>query len=131
VDWRADVYSLGCIMYEMAAGRPPFPSKSIDEARAHHLNEAPRSIRAPEADVPAGIDAFTLRLLAKEPARRIASTGELEQELAALGADLPELASDVSPVADTATPDHDGALHTAVTTLSSAAATSAGIRSSH
>ena len=131
VDWRADVYSLGCIMYEMAAGRPPFSSKSIAEACAQHLNEVPRSIRAHAPDVPAAIEAFTLRLLAKEPARRIASTGELEQELAALGADLPELASDVSPIADTATPDHDGALHTAVTTLSSAAATSAGIRSSH
>ena len=125
VDWRADVYSLGCIMYEMAAGRPPFASKSIAEACAQHLNESPRSIRAHVPEVPAAIDAFTLRLLAKDPGGRVASTEELENELAALSAALPVVPEDavLLPPAEVT--------HSSDTTLSSAAATSSGPRASH
>jgi serine/threonine protein kinase len=125
VDWRADVYSLGCIMYEMAAGRPPFASKSIAEACAQHLNEAPRPIRTHVPEVPAAIDAFTLRLLAKDPGGRVASTEELENQLAALSAELPVVAEDSAPL-----PPRE-VTHSSDTTLSSAAATSNGPRASH
>jgi serine/threonine-protein kinase len=85
VDWRADVYSLGCIVYEMAAGRPPFVSASIAEACAKHLNDTPAPIRSHAPDAPAALEALVLRLLAKDPAQRIASTQVLEQRFAELG----------------------------------------------
>ena len=86
VDWRADVYSLGCMVYEMVAGRTPFVAGSIAEACAKHLNDAPLSMRAYVPEVPVAIDTLVLRLLAKEPARRTESIQTLEQRFAELGA---------------------------------------------
>jgi len=98
VDWRADVYSLGCMIYEMAAGRPPFVSRSVAEACAKHLQEPPRSVRTDAAWIPVEFDAFTLRLLAKDPAQRAASIAELEQQLAALVAIAPAPGDEPAPV---------------------------------
>src|SRR5689334_11349768 len=114
VDWRADVYSLGCIVYEMVAGRPPFASSSIAEACAKHLHETPQPIRAYAPEVPIAIDTLTLRLLAKDPALRVPSIHALEQQLAEIGAATPasdEEALPYDPVATTRAP---------ITTLSSA-----------
>ena len=124
VDWRADVYSLGCIVYEMAAGRTPFVSSSIAEACAKHLNDAPASIRAYAPDVPVVLDTLALRLLAKDPARRVASIQALEQRFADLTAALPDhsdAALAYEPVAAT---------HGSATTLTAAASTTAALRSS-
>src|SRR5689334_784241 len=51
IDWRADAYSLGCIVYQMIAGRPPFVSKSIADACAQHLHEVPQPLRDHASDV--------------------------------------------------------------------------------
>jgi serine/threonine protein kinase len=114
VDWRADVYSLGCIMYEMATGRPPFASTSIAEACTKHLHETPQPIRSFAPGVPIAIDTLTVRLLAKDPARRGASIAALEEELAEICAAVPDGDAELpfDPVATTQTP---------VTTLTSAA----------
>jgi serine/threonine protein kinase len=118
VDWRADVYSLGCIVYKMAAGRPPFPSTSIAEACAKHLHETPQSIRVYAPEVPIAIDTLALRLLAKDPAQRTASIAALEHRLAELATAMP--ADDDDP------PPYDPVAITQMTatTLSSATATS-------
>ena len=119
VDWRADVYSLGCIVYEMASGRQPFASSSIAEACAKHLNDTPPSIRAFAPDVPIAIDALALRLLAKDPARRIASIQALEQRFAELSTTMTGGSS--GPVAyDPVAPTHASS-----TTLTGAASSTA------
>jgi len=92
VDWRADVYSLGCILYEMASGRTPFAASSIAEACARHLNDVPGSLRGHAPDVPGELDALALRLLAKDPAARTGSLEALEDQLAGLAATLPATA---------------------------------------
>ena len=119
VDWRADVYSLGCIVYEMAAGRPPFASSSIAEACAKHLNDVPLSIRAFAPDVPVAIDTLALRLLAKDPARRIASIHALEQRFAELSATVPSTSSGALSY------DAVAATQVSSTTLTGAASTTA------
>ncbi|HET7501928.1 MAG TPA: serine/threonine-protein kinase [Kofleriaceae bacterium] len=119
VDWRADVYSLGCIIYKMVAGRPPFASTSIAEACAKHLHETPQSIRAYVPDVPVALDTLALRLLAKDPARRASSIATLEQRLSELASTLPgdpEPAISYDPV---------GSTQVSPTTLSAAASISA------
>jgi serine/threonine-protein kinase len=117
VDWRADVYSLGCMIYEMASGRRPFQSRSIAEACAKHLHDAPPPIRSHAAWIPDAFDAFALRLLAKDRTQRAASIAELEQQLAALGAIVPAPGDEPplpEPVAAPATPATEAALHSAI-----------------
>jgi len=84
VDWRADAYSLGCVMFELATGRPPFECTSIPSAYAKHLNEIPVSLRTLRTDIPAQLDELVTRLLAKQPAARASSMGEVSSTLSSI-----------------------------------------------
>ncbi|HEU0030108.1 MAG TPA: serine/threonine-protein kinase [Kofleriaceae bacterium] len=70
VDGRADTYSLGCLLFEMASGRTPFPARSIGEACTHHLHTPPPHVAAVAPHVPARLDALIHAMLAKDPAHR-------------------------------------------------------------
>jgi len=79
-DARSDLYSLGCVLYEMLAGRPPFVGDSPVAALYQHVNEPalPPSMFHP---VPADLEAVVLRCLAKDPDDRFQSGLELRREL--------------------------------------------------
>ncbi len=68
VDERADLYALGCVLYELVAGRPPFVGDTAALERAHAALRPPRL--GALASVPAGIEALVMDCLAKDPARR-------------------------------------------------------------
>jgi serine/threonine-protein kinase len=81
VDIRADVYSLGCTLYFLLAGRPPFRAGSLAELLMKHQSEATPSIRTMRPDVPEDLDAFMQRMMAKKPDDRPATPAEVAEAL--------------------------------------------------
>jgi len=77
VDWRADLYSLGCILFELCTGRPPFVGEGIGDVLSAHIHLAPPAMRSIAPDVPAAIEELVGRLLAKDPADRMQSAEEV------------------------------------------------------
>jgi WD40 repeat protein/serine/threonine protein kinase len=69
-DGRADLYSLGCTLYHLLAGQPPFPEGTVREKLARHAAEEPRSLRELRAEVPKGLAAVVAGLMAKRPEDR-------------------------------------------------------------
>ncbi len=71
VDTRADLYSLGCTLYCLLTGQPPFNGTSLMQKLLQHREGPPPSIRLVRSDVPPEVEAILLRLLAKKPEARI------------------------------------------------------------
>jgi len=65
-DYRADIYSYGCLAYEMLAGRPPFVAKTPQKLLAAHMSEAPGSIAELRPDTPAVLADLIMRCLRKD-----------------------------------------------------------------
>jgi serine/threonine-protein kinase len=88
----ADIYSFGATLYFMLSGMPIFDGlpPQLGVWRRHHQLEKPVPLRARRPDVPATVEAFVLRCLEKDPARRFSSAEEAARELRAL-APPPEL----------------------------------------
>jgi serine/threonine-protein kinase len=84
VDGRSDVYSLGCVLYEMLAGVPPYPGGSSLEVLARHTVDPVPSLRERRTDVPAAVAHAVARALAKMPSERQPDATAFEAELAAL-----------------------------------------------
>jgi eukaryotic-like serine/threonine-protein kinase len=127
VDARSDLYSLGCIFYELVCGRPPFGHGGI-ELIASHLRDTPPPPRAVAPWIPPAIEQVILGLLEKQPERRIPSCTSLIAALdqAATASGLPGFSSPHLPAgggpAGAAPRVSSGALHVShPTTLSSAA----------
>jgi serine/threonine-protein kinase len=81
VDARADLYSLGCALFFLLKGQPPFPDGSpIDKLLRHQLDPPP-DIRKYRPDVPAGLAAVIEKLLRKDPAERYQTAEEVAQAL--------------------------------------------------
>jgi len=70
VDHRADIYSLGCILFEMLCGRPPFVYEGMGELVAAHLTQTAPSVNSLNQDVMPALDVFVHRMLQKAPADR-------------------------------------------------------------
>jgi serine/threonine-protein kinase len=70
VDGRTDVYAVGCVLFEMLAGRTPFEANTAQGLLAQHAAETAPSLRAVDPDAPLFIDRAVSRALAKEPEQR-------------------------------------------------------------
>ncbi len=77
IDGRADVYSLGCSLFRLLTGRTPFPSGDTAAVIAHHLNDPIPAVSDFTPDIPAAMDAVIARALAKDPADRYSTAGDL------------------------------------------------------
>jgi serine/threonine protein kinase len=83
LDGRTDIYGLGCVLYEMLAGEPPYPAATPQAAVARHLKDPIPSLRRLLPDVPSALDAAVRRALAKSPAERFGTAAKLADALAA------------------------------------------------
>jgi hypothetical protein len=77
VDGRADQYALGCVLYEMVAGEPPFRRDDTIQSLFAHANDAPPLIVTGDAVADARLNEVVQRALAKDPAERFASCADL------------------------------------------------------
>lgn len=80
-DPRSDLFSLGAVIYEMAAGRPPFAGASTAEAIMNVLEKDPPAIECLQSPAGRALDRVIRKLLAKDPDRRYQSAGELTKAL--------------------------------------------------
>ena len=97
VDARADLYSLGALLYEVLTGRPPFVGSDAVAVISQHLNTPPMAPWWHNPDVPRPLGALVLELLAKTPEERPASAAVVRRRLAEVAA-APE-ATMTAPVA--------------------------------
>jgi serine/threonine protein kinase/WD40 repeat protein len=84
LDERSDLFSIGCVLYEMLTGRQPFPGATALAVLAQLTGHEPPPPRAVNKDVPQRLSDLVVRLLAKEAAQRPASAAAVASELAAL-----------------------------------------------
>ena len=89
VDARSDLYSTGCLLYELLTGRPPFVGDSPVSVAYQHVRENPVPPSQLDPDVPTSIDAIVLKALAKEREQRYQSADEMRRDIAAALAGRP------------------------------------------
>jgi len=87
----ADIYSLGCVLYELLTGRTPYVFKTLPELVAKHREEAIPPLRVLRPEVPERLEAAVMHALARNPEYRPASAAELAQELALASPEPPTM----------------------------------------
>jgi serine/threonine protein kinase len=81
IDGRSDIFGLGCVLYEMLAGEPPFKGPNPQATLMRRFMGPPRPLR-PMVQIPEYVEAAIVRALAKDPAERFATADEFADALA-------------------------------------------------
>ena len=89
-DARSDVYSLGCVIYQMLTGEVPFKGETPLAVLRQHIEEQPSPVRERRRDVPRGLTSVVERAMAKDPGRRYQNAGEMAEALRASAPGLAE-----------------------------------------
>jgi len=83
VDGRSDIYGLGCVLYELLAGQPPFTGPTAQAVLARHLADPVPPLHTVRKTVPLGVERAVLKALEKVPAHRFGTAGEFADALTA------------------------------------------------
>jgi serine/threonine-protein kinase len=83
LDGRSDIYALGCVLYEMLAGEPPFTGPTVQAVIMRSMTEAPRPIETTRTSITPAVSAVVTRALAKAPADRYADAGAMVKAIVA------------------------------------------------
>ncbi len=97
VDARSDIYSAGCLLYELLTGRPPFQGDSPVSVAYQHVREAPVPPSHLDAEITPAMDNIVLKALAKDPADRYQSAAEMRADIGRLLAGQEVMAKPVPP----------------------------------
>lgn len=81
VDVRSDLYSLGCTLFHMLTGRPPFPEGTVLQKLIQHQEETPPDVRALNPNVPRDLASILVKLMAKDRERRYQTPEQLVRDL--------------------------------------------------
>src|SRR5512135_1140036 len=106
-DGRSDIYSLGCMLYEMLAGAPPFTGPTVQAVIARRFTEPAPSLRAARAAVPEAVEQVVARALARVAADRFATAAQFAQALVVHSGTTPPgiaVSGQTTHVTPTATP---------------------------
>ena len=99
IDSRADIYGLGCTLYYVLAGHPPFPEGTLAQRIAQHQTKMPPDIRLDRTDLPETLGSICFKMLQKNPDHRYQSANEvasdLESWLSTQGVELNQSKADV------------------------------------
>src|SRR6204780_4770064 len=89
VDARSDLYSVGCLLYELLTGRPPFTGDSPVAIAYQHVRENPIPPSRVDPELPGWADPIVLRAMAKDPADRYQSAGEMRNDIQRAASGMP------------------------------------------
>jgi serine/threonine-protein kinase len=117
IDHRVDLYALGCVIFELCCGRPPYLGEAAGDLIAAHIHLPVPSVAAYNPEIPPPVAQLVQHLLAKAPADRVASAEALIRLIDAVSTDRSAATTSPRPMAPIATPP-------SVTTLSGSAAMS-------
>jgi serine/threonine protein kinase/Leucine-rich repeat (LRR) protein len=118
VDARADLFSLGCVLYRLCTGRPPFKGKDTLGTLLAVANETPTPVRQINPAIPESLAALVMALLAKEPSARPASAQRVADILAALEQEaIASAGAEQTPSPSPPPPDHRASAATTRTIL--------------